>query len=150
MTTHAENRLLEAIFGRGQADTTRPPSIPEEEKLKLRIKVHGGTPQDHQRSLCSTCAYSLILQGAAVSERKVLCSELKNGYGQEEVPFEIVTECSAYSDKTKPSLHEMQKIAFILKTDPRGKPIGFVPNRQFRVEEKAGDEPIDIIPGHDM
>ena len=90
-----------------------------------------------------------MLKGAAESERKVLCSELKNGYGQEEVPYDIIVECSAYQDKTKLPLYEMKKIAYILKTDVKGKPIGFVPNKEFRAEEKAsGDDEPQITPGH--
>lgn len=149
MPTWAESRLMEAIFGRGNASRQTLPVEPEEEKLKLHIKVRGGTPTDHQRSLCQSCSESLIIKGSAVSERKVMCSLLKNGYGQEEVPYDIIVECSGYNDKTKLPLYEMKKIAFILKTDPRGKPIGFVPNREFRAEEKAaGDDSPEITPGN--
>jgi hypothetical protein len=146
MPVPAENKLLEAIFGRGNAGRE---AEPEEESLKLHIKVRGGTPVDHHRSLCQTCSNSMVVKGAAVSERKILCSELMNGYGQAEVPYDVIVECSGYNDKTKLPLYEMKKIAFILKTDPRGKPIGFVPNREFRAEEKAaGEDSPDVVPGH--
>lgn len=136
MPTGNTNKLLEAIFGRGA------------ESNIMKIKVRDGTPVSHSNSLCHTCSNAMYFRGAAVSEKKILCSELKNGYGTEEVPYEIIVECTSYQDKSKQSLYEMKKIAYILKTDPRGKPIGFMPNKDFRAEQKKEGDDVDVLPGH--
>lgn len=114
----------------------------------MKIKIREGTP-NHGKSLCRSCSNAMIMRGGAVSEKTVLCTELKGGYGRQEVPYEIIVECSAFQEKAIQSLYEMQKIAYILKTDVKGKPIGFIPNRQFRVEEKKdGEDHPDITPGY--
>lgn len=99
----------------------------------ISLKVRNGTPQ-HGKSLCYSCQYSFIIKGEAVSEQVTYCNA---GFNDARiVPFKTVTECSKHESKTVQSLHEMQKIAYILETDPRGKPIGFVVNKEFRRKEK--------------
>jgi hypothetical protein len=37
-----------------------------------------------------------------------------------------VTYCTSYSDRRQPSVREMEEIAWILRSDPKRKEIGFV------------------------
>lgn len=91
--------------------------------------VRGGTPL-HGKSLCNTCSEAHIVKGAAESERMVICQAMY--YQPQRVPFQTVVECSSYRERNRLSLSQMEKTAFVLETDRRGKPLGFKPNLQFR------------------
>lgn len=106
--------------------------------------VRGGTPM-HDRSLCSSCTYAHHVKGAAVSEEFVICEAIYNK--PERVPFQPVVECTSYLETNKPSLWEMQKIAYILESDHRGRPIGFKPNKDFRAEHGM-DKNDDLTDGY--
>lgn len=91
--------------------------------------VESGTPI-HGKSLCESCYCAHIMKGDAESEKITLCNASYNK--PIEVPFRKITECSKYEERGKPSLFEMQKVAYVMITDPRGKPIGFKSNLEFR------------------
>ena len=88
----------------------------------MRLKIHGGTVQHGQPSLCHTCRFATILKGQRLRDEIVECSRLSE---HSRVTF-AVTACSAYSDRRRASIYEMEEIAWILRSDPRRKTIGFV------------------------
>ena len=102
--------------------------------------VEAGTPSSG-KSLCDTCSYSFIVKGEADSEKKVFCEAVFNKPIQ--ITFRKVVECSRYDNKKNLNLHQMQKTAYILMTDPRGRPIGFKSNTEFRKQE--GNTNGDIV-----
>lgn len=89
----------------------------------MRVKIQGGTATSGEPSLCVTCRYATIIKGARLRDEIVECSELAFGRGR--INF-VVTTCSAYSDKRRPSIRAMEEIAWVLQSDPRKNQIGFV------------------------
>lgn len=100
--------------------------------------VRGGTPL-HGKSLCETCEYAHIIKGEATSEKVTRCNAVHDHPIL--VPFKLVTECTMHVNKLTPSIYSMERIAYILETDPKGKPIGFLSNTTFRKNNN--------IPSHD-
>lgn len=105
--------------------------------------VRDGTPL-HGKSLCDTCSEAHIVKGAAESERQVVCEAVY--YRPQIVPFRIVVECSSYFERNRLSLHQMNKTAYILQTDKRGRPVGFKPNDEFR-KDTGMTQDDDVTPG---
>lgn len=70
----------------------------------MRVKVLGGTASSGEPSLCVTCRYSTMLTGARLRDERTYCSEI---YGARRIPFPVLA-CSAYSDKRRPSVREME------------------------------------------
>ena len=91
--------------------------------------VRGGTPM-HNKSMCDSCANAHIVKGAAESEKLTICDAVY--YKPNPVPFQFVVECNSYRQRNRVTIGEMEKIAYILESDPRGRPIGFKPAAQFR------------------
>jgi hypothetical protein len=95
--------------------------------------VRGGT-LGSGKSLCRTCRWATIIQGAAASETIVYCKEISY---DKPIPFEAY-ECNEYDDKRLASKVEMESLAWILRTDPKQKGhLGFVSPKQRR--EELGD-----------
>lgn len=105
--------------------------------------VRGGTPSN-ERSLCETCEYAHIVTGEATSEKVTYCNAMDKPIP---VPYKKVVECSRYNDKHSPSIYQMEKIAYVMLTDPKGKPIGFRSNSEFR--KAAGLKEHDDLTHHD-
>jgi hypothetical protein len=87
----------------------------------MNVNVKNGTPL-HGTPLCETCAFAHVKRGFRESEVLVICVAADPAH---RVPFPI-RECSVYRDKTRPSFHEMEKIALIV-TPRNPKRPGFVP-----------------------
>jgi hypothetical protein len=51
------------------------------------------------------------------------------------IPF-AVTYCSQYVNKQEPTIHEMEEIAWILRSDARRKTVGFEPARSLKAHER--------------
>jgi hypothetical protein len=79
----------------------------------MGVRVKNGTPV-HGEPLCETCVYAQVRRGFRESEMLVICVAQDPAL---RVPFPV-RECSVYRDKTRPSIYEMQQIAFIVT--PRG------------------------------
>jgi hypothetical protein len=47
------------------------------------------------------------------------------------IPFPV-SACSGYSDRRHPTVYEMEDIAWVLRTDPHRKSIGFVQARELK------------------
>jgi hypothetical protein len=89
----------------------------------MRLKIHGGTVNHGDPSLCSTCRHATVVQGPSLQDRLVECGRLSGRDSR--IPFPV-TACSEYSDRRHPSLRDMEDVAWVLRTDARRKSIGFV------------------------
>ena len=99
----------------------------------MRIKVREGTADHGQRSLCETCRWSTVIRGRRLDEEIIECSQLT---GQNHrITFAVAT-CSDFVERVQPGLKEMQEIAWILRTDPHRKQIGFVRASRLPDEER--------------
>jgi len=94
--------------------------------LSPLVKIQRGTRSDGDR-LCDTCHSATIIRGAADSDETVYCLQIN----QRVVPTRVV-ECSRYQDKSKPTLWDMEQIAWVLVTKGAGKQIGFMSAQQWR------------------
>lgn len=99
----------------------------------MRVKIHGGTVGHGDPPLCETCRYATVVRGASLGDEIVECSQLVCGGGRITFP---VMSCSSYSDRRRPSLREMEEIAWILRSDPKRNEIGFVRAAKLRDRER--------------
>ena len=99
----------------------------------MKIKVREGTADHGQRSLCETCRWSTVIRGRRLDEEIIECSQLSDR--SRRIPFAVAT-CSDFNERVQPGLREMQEIAWILRTDPHRKQIGFVRSSRLPDEER--------------
>lgn len=99
----------------------------------MRIKIRGGTVDHGQQSLCATCRYATVVKGARLRDEIVECARLSEGHNRIRFP---VISCTGYVHRTHPSIHEMEEIAWILRTDAARKRIGFVQARDLKPRER--------------
>ena len=98
----------------------------------MRMKVHGGTALNSEKSLCATCRFATIVRGRTLDEEIVQCqSAMTRGM---RVTFKV-TSCTAHSDIDQPSYMQLLEDAWILKPGSKGKPAGFVRNSDLKREE---------------
>ena len=98
----------------------------------MRFKIQGGTTSDQNTTLCLTCRSATIISGPRQSDQSISCGKLDHN---DRITF-VVTACTGYSDKSLPSLYYMEDIAWILRSDPKRKQIGFVRSRTLAFEER--------------
>jgi hypothetical protein len=99
----------------------------------MRVKIHGGTVDHGEPSLCETCRFATVARGRTLREQLVFCGRMP--FTERRVSF-AVTSCSEYSDRRQPSLWHMEEIAWVLRSDPRRKTIGFVEARNLKDDER--------------
>jgi hypothetical protein len=99
----------------------------------VRIKIRGGTAAQHERALCETCRWSTVIRGAKLGQEITECSQLS--YRNQRVPFRVVS-CSGYTDRTHPSIREMEEMAWLLRSDAHRNQIGFVQGKRLPDEER--------------
>jgi hypothetical protein len=99
----------------------------------VRIKIRGGTVDHGQRPLCETCRWSTVIRGPRLGDEIVECSRLS--YRNQRVPFPVVS-CSGYADRRQASLREMEEMAWVLRSDPHRKQVGFVRSSRLKDEER--------------
>lgn len=99
----------------------------------MPLKIHGGTARDDEPSLCLTCRYATIIRGKNLHDEIVECGLLYHENSRITFP---VTYCSGYSDRRQPTLRHLEEIAWVLRTDRKKNPIGFVPARDLRRKER--------------
>ena len=99
----------------------------------MRIKIRGGTADHGQRSLCETCRWATVVRGVRLDEQLVECQQLS--YRNQRVAF-AVASCSRYDDRSRPSVREMEEIAWILRSDPLRNQIGFVRSSRLPDSER--------------
>src|SRR5712664_4468595 len=88
----------------------------------MRLKIHGGTAQLGEPSLCLTCRFATVVKGRSISDEIIECSRLSD---HARITF-AVTSCTAYADRRRAALHDMEEIAWVLRSDPKKNTIGFV------------------------
>ncbi len=98
----------------------------------MRLKIHGGTVSDGQASLCNTCRSATIIRGARLTDEIISCGKRVI---RDEIQF-AVASCTGYSDRSLPSLYDLEDIAWVLRSDARTKKIGFVRARDLKLEER--------------
>ena len=86
----------------------------------MKVKI-----QPNYRGICSSCRNGSLAESAN-GEFLVRC----DWFGWK-IPGPMVT-CSRYDDRRMPSLLDMRRTAWILRTDDKQKAIGFVSNHQWR------------------
>lgn len=99
----------------------------------MHIKVRGGTVEHGGQSLCTTCKYATVVRGRSLQEEIIECSQLASGHGR--IRF-TVTQCTEYLHRNHPTLHEMESIAWVLRTDASRKSIGFVRSRDLKPSDR--------------
>ena len=87
--------------------------------------VEQGTLVDG-KNLCLSCRNATVLRGYTEKDQIIKCCYLDQGY----LKFNVL-ECSEYSDKTKPSRHDMYQIAWPLVTNKAKNSIGFISPQEF-------------------
>src|SRR5436190_11469223 len=102
----------------------------------MRLKIQGGTADNGQPTLCLTCRFATIVKGRALTDEIIECSRLSD---RARITFNVVS-CSEYGDRRRGALHEMEEIAWILRTDPKRKTIGFARASDLRRSAAARDE----------
>ena len=99
----------------------------------MRINIQGGTVRHGDSSLCLTCRHATVVQGPSLKDRFVDCGMLLGRNSRIRFP---VSSCSGFSDRRHPTVHEMEDIAWVLRTDARRKSIGFVQARELKPRER--------------
>lgn len=80
--------------------------------MKLKI-------QEKSETLCVSCVSSVV---AETSKRTVVkCAYMDRPFG------EPVHKCNLYRHRNQPSMYEMEKVAWAVRTDNSGKILGFAP-----------------------
>ena len=74
----------------------------------------GDTPPDHGKNLCDTCNNATIIRGHAASQILVNCGAISFGSRRGMVPFPV-SSCTAYEPRQTLSLHEMERMAYVLE-----------------------------------
>jgi hypothetical protein len=86
----------------------------------MKVKIH-----PDYIGLCGSCRHASLAK-TINGEFWARCEWF--GY---EIPEPIAT-CSKYDDRRLPSLYDMRRTAWILRTDQDQKVVGFVSNEKFR------------------
>jgi hypothetical protein len=94
----------------------------------MHLKIRGGTVKHGEPSLCLTCRHATVIQGATLREQIIECGRLSTPNCRITFP---VSSCSGYADRRLPALREMEEIAWVLRTDPLRKQVGFVHARKL-------------------
>lgn len=82
------------------------------------IKIQGGTAKGWE-DLCATCRSAHRMKGQGESSERTYCYMMGKF-----IPFPLAS-CSSYEDRRQPSVEEMKKIAWTLRTSASGNAIGF-------------------------
>jgi hypothetical protein len=98
----------------------------------VRIKVRGGTADHAQRSLCESCRWSTVIRGKKLGDEIVECGQL---YEERRIAFSVAS-CTGYNDRNRPSLREMEELAWILRSDPVRNQVGFVRSSRLSNDER--------------
>ena len=98
----------------------------------MRLKIHGGTANHSEPSLCLTCRFAIVVKGRTLRDEIVGCRKLSD---HARITFPV-TFCTGYADQQLASIREMEEIAWILRSDPRRNQIGFVEARKLKPQDR--------------
>jgi hypothetical protein len=96
------------------------------------VRVRGGTVDHGEPPLCSSCRHSTIIKGARLGDEIVSCGVR---YTPSRIVFPV-TSCSEYVHRAHPSLYQMEEIAWVLRSSPNRKTVGFVEARRLKDDER--------------
>lgn len=88
----------------------------------LVLKVLGGTVRG-DIDLCATCRWAHRTTGALTGQVKVRC----NAVAPPNTIREPLASCTSHMDRTKPTLEQMESIAWNFVTAKNGRKLGFTP-----------------------
>jgi hypothetical protein len=99
--------------------------------VPMSVYVKNGTPLDGP-ALCETCSYGFIRLGYRMGEALVICrwTEPNN-----RVDFRV-RDCSAYHDKTRPSMYQMEQIASVIRVDLSKEMAGFSAGNDAAIDKE--------------
>jgi hypothetical protein len=100
-----------------------------------KLPIKGGTPIG-SASLCRTCTSAHIMTGYRESERVTMCTDVHPNIV---IPF-LISECSGYYDKNRPSWKQMEDLAITVTPAPL-KPVGFKIGLQPPTKVRVGSDP---------
>src|SRR6266513_2236270 len=98
----------------------------------MRLK-RGGTANHGDPSLCQTCRFATIIKGRRLRDEIVECDRLSHANNR--ITFSVST-CSGYADRRHASIHEMEEIAWILRSDPKKNTVGFVKASELKLRDR--------------
>jgi hypothetical protein len=82
----------------------------------VTIRVKGGTLEEIT-SLCVSCTWGVVRKGYRVAEEEAFCR-----YSDAATPVHFtVHECSAFSDRSSPSLYWIERTGWVLLTKTAGR-----------------------------
>ena len=100
----------------------------------MRFKVVGGTAKGRSEPLCSSCNHSHIMEDEQ-GNVTIQCSYY--GFGRESIVInKKIIKCNNHEERHRTPLHQLERIAWVLRTDRFGKQIGFKPYSKLTPEEK--------------
>jgi hypothetical protein len=99
----------------------------------MKVKIRGGTVDHGEPSLCSSCSFAAVVKGARLGDEITRCGHY--AIRPRDISF-AVTSCSEYVHRAHPSIYQMEEIAWVLRSSPNGKKIGFVQARKLKDDEK--------------
>lgn len=99
----------------------------------MKVRIRGGTVNHGEPSLCLTCRNATVVKGRALGDEIVSCSRLR--LGRVIVPFPV-TSCTAYWDSRHPTLWHMEEIAWVLRSNPSRKTVGFVEASRLKDDDR--------------
>jgi hypothetical protein len=99
----------------------------------MKVRIRGGTVNHGEPSLCLTCRYSIVVKGRALRDEIVSCTRLRSVNAL--IPFPV-TSCTGYSDLRHSTLWQMEEIAWVLRSNPSRKTVGFVEARRLKHDDR--------------
>ena len=96
----------------------------------MRFKIRGGTAPASDAPLCHTCRFATIIRGQRLDDEIIECRMV-----DQRIPF-AATSCTRYANFDSPSLHDLEEIAWILRSDARRKTVGFGPSKSLKISER--------------
>lgn len=104
----------------------------------VTIKVDGGTAQHGEDNLCGRCNYyQEIITRNGQDFRRCNCMERRL--------VDKVVSCNKFSDASKPSLYDMQQIAWVVTPETKKGPVGFMTPAEYRQKHRSMVD----VPGYD-
>lgn len=92
--------------------------------MRIQIGAHR-----NQHGLCGTCRNAHIVDFDDGSF-EIFCAE--RAYGNEPMIRRPVVRCTDHTDKSRATQHDMEKLAWVVRTDNSGKVLGFRPPEKER------------------
>lgn len=96
----------------------------------MRVKARGGTIQHGQPSLCLTCRSATIVKGPRLRDDILECSRLGA-----RVTFPVNSR-NSYISRSHPTIRAIEDVAWLLRSDPRRKEVGFVKASTLKPQDR--------------